>query len=110
MISGETLPWVSSIFLGLALFLTFYSWLPIWDFIAAKYIADISPSLDALGIDRKKLPMLLRIWGIGLISIFFRFAGAASADSFVIRGRLFDLHGTSLVSFQRDSKEAGSIA
>ncbi len=41
-----------------------------WDSVTRKYIADLAPMLDALSMDRAKLPGYLRIWGAMLVGSF----------------------------------------
>jgi tight adherence protein B len=40
----------------------------VWDQLTARYIDDFSPMLDALSMDRTKLPQYMRFWGLALVS------------------------------------------
>jgi tight adherence protein B len=42
----------------------------VWDSVTTRYVADITPMLDSLSLDRSKLPMYLRVWGISLVAAF----------------------------------------
>jgi len=39
----------------------------VWDSVTRRYVADITPMLDSLSLDRSHLPGYLRIWGISLV-------------------------------------------
>lgn len=40
-----------------------------WDSITRRYVADLTVYLEALSIDRSKVPMLLRWWGISILTV-----------------------------------------
>jgi tight adherence protein B len=42
----------------------------VWDQVSRRYVADITPMLDSLSLDRSQLPGYLRFWGISLIVAF----------------------------------------
>jgi tight adherence protein B len=42
----------------------------VWDSVTRRYVADITPMLDSLSLDRSQLPGYLRIWGISLVAAF----------------------------------------
>ncbi len=42
----------------------------VWDSVTRRYVADITPMLDSLSLDRSRLPGYLRIWGISLVAAF----------------------------------------
>ena len=42
----------------------------VWDEVTARYVADITPKLDSLSLDRSQLARYLRIWGISLVAAF----------------------------------------
>jgi tight adherence protein B len=42
----------------------------VWDVLSRKHIADLSPMLDALSIDRSKVAGFLRLWGASLLGSF----------------------------------------
>jgi tight adherence protein B len=65
------IPGVSSILIGAATVLAAGSLPAVWDAITRRDIADLRPTIQALGIDEAKLPTLLRWWGILLLTTFF---------------------------------------
>jgi tight adherence protein B len=42
----------------------------VWDGIARRYVADLTPKLDSLSLDRTELSSYLRIWGMTLVGAF----------------------------------------
>jgi tight adherence protein B len=42
----------------------------VWDSVTRRYVADITPMLDSLSLDRSRLSGYLRIWGISLVAAF----------------------------------------
>src|SRR6187431_3038767 len=42
----------------------------VWDDVTARYVADITPKLDSLSLDRSHLAKYLRIWGLSLVFAF----------------------------------------
>jgi tight adherence protein B len=42
----------------------------VWDSVTRRYVADLTPKLDSLSIDRSELDGYLRIWGISLVAAF----------------------------------------
>ncbi len=64
------LPVLTSLLLAGSILLTLLSWPSVWDAVTARYIADISPSLNALNLDQTRIPFLLRIWGFLLVTTF----------------------------------------
>ena len=42
----------------------------VWDSVTRRYVADITPMLDSLSLDRSRLPGYMRIWGISLVAAF----------------------------------------
>ena len=69
----QSLPLISSILITIALLLAFYSWQEVWDRIARRYVADLTPTIQALGIDQTRLPRYLRLWGFALVAVFLFF-------------------------------------
>lgn len=61
---------ISSVLVFAAVFLATRSAGSVWDGITARYIADVTPMLDSLSLDRSRLPKFLRIWGISLVAAF----------------------------------------
>ena len=61
---------ISSTLVFLAVFLACRSGGGVWDDVTARYVADITPMLDSLSLDRSMLPKYLRIWGISLVAAF----------------------------------------
>lgn len=44
--------------------------LPFWDGIVTRYIGDITPQMQAIGLDTDDLPMYMRIWGATMAGVF----------------------------------------
>ena len=42
----------------------------VWDEVTNRYIADLTPKLDSLSLDRSHLSGYLRIWGVSLVAAF----------------------------------------
>lgn len=42
----------------------------VWDSVTRRYVADLTPKLDSLSIDRSELTAYLRVWGISLVAAF----------------------------------------
>ncbi len=61
---------LSSSLVFIAVLLAIGSGGKVWDEVTTRYVADITPMLDSLSIDRSRLPGYLRIWGISLIVAF----------------------------------------
>ena len=61
---------VSSVLVFAAVFLAARSAGSVWDEVTARYVADITPMLDSLSLDRSRLPKYLRIWGLSLVAAF----------------------------------------
>jgi tight adherence protein B len=60
----------SSILVFTAVYLAIGSAGSVWDSVTRRYVADITPMLDSLSLDRSRLPGYLRIWGISLVAAF----------------------------------------
>lgn len=60
----------SSILVFVAVLLAVGSAGNVWDEVTQRYLADVTPKLDALSIDRSRLSGYLRIWGISLVVSF----------------------------------------
>ncbi len=71
----NSIPLILSCGVGAGAYLILISWKEIWDGIASRYVADLRPTLVALGIDQSQLPRYLRLWGgamlLSLLTIFF---------------------------------------
>jgi tight adherence protein B len=61
---------ISSLLVFAAVLLACRSGGAVWDDVTARYVADVTPMLDSLSLDRSKLPKYLRIWGISLVAAF----------------------------------------
>ncbi len=61
---------ISSTLVFAAVFLAVRSGGDVWDQVTSRYVADITPKLDSLSLDRSHLPKYLRIWGISLVAAF----------------------------------------
>jgi tight adherence protein B len=61
---------ISSLMVFAAVFLACRSGGGVWDDVTARYVADVTPMLDSLSLDRSRLPKYLRIWGISLVAAF----------------------------------------
>ncbi|HVT26969.1 MAG TPA: type II secretion system F family protein [Lacipirellulaceae bacterium] len=61
---------ISSTLIFAAVFLAVRSGGDVWDQVTSRYVADITPKLDSLSLDRSRLPKYLRIWGISLVAAF----------------------------------------
>jgi tight adherence protein B len=61
---------ISSTLIFAAVLLAWNSAGGVWDDVTARYVADVTPMLDSLSLDRSKLPKYLRIWGISLVAAF----------------------------------------
>jgi tight adherence protein B len=64
------LPILSTVLVFAAVYLAAGSVGSVWDQVTRRYVADITPMLDSLSLDRSHLPGYLRIWGISLIVAF----------------------------------------
>jgi tight adherence protein B len=64
------LPILSTVLVFAAVYLAAGSVGSVWDQVTRRYVADITPMLDSLSLDRSHLPGYLRIWGISLIVSF----------------------------------------
>src|SRR4051812_1872448 len=64
----------SSLTMGAATFFAATSAPSVWDRVTQKYVADLTPTIRALGIDESKIPTYLRWWGIALVANFMVFA------------------------------------
>lgn len=60
----------SSTLVFAAVFLACRSAGSVWDDVTARYVADVTPMLDSLSLDRSRLPRWLRIWGLSLVAAF----------------------------------------
>lgn len=60
----------SSTLVFLAVFIAFRSAGSVWDGVTRRYVADLTPMLDSLSMDRQQLPGYLRWWGISLVAAF----------------------------------------
>ena len=60
----------SSTLIFVAVFLATRSGGSVWDMVTSRYIADVTPMLDSLSLDRSRLPKFLRIWGVSLVAAF----------------------------------------
>lgn len=70
---ANTIPLITSLMLAIAVLLAFYSWQSVWDWIAGRYVVDLTETITALDIDRSKLPMYLRLWGFAILGSFLLF-------------------------------------
>ncbi len=61
---------ISSTLIFAAVLLAWNSAGGVWDDVTSRYVADVTPMLDSLSLDRSKLPKYLRIWGISLVAAF----------------------------------------
>lgn len=61
---------MSSVLVFAAVFLATQSAGNVWDSVTARYVADVTPMLDSLSLDRSRLPKYLRVWGISLVAAF----------------------------------------
>ncbi len=61
---------LSSALVFTATFLVCRSGGSVWDEVTRRYIADVTPQLDSLSIDRSQLTGYLRIWGLSLVAAF----------------------------------------
>jgi tight adherence protein B len=61
---------ISSVLIFAAVLLAVSSAGQVWDSVTRKYIADLTPLLDALSLDQQHLIGYLRIWGIALVGAF----------------------------------------
>lgn len=68
------LPLISSAFVAFAVYLAWGSLPAIWDAITRQYIADIRPTIVALGLDETRLPVFLRWWGFAMLVTFLLLA------------------------------------
>lgn len=68
-----TVPLITSLLLAIAVFLGVYSWQSVWDWIADRYVTDLTASIIALNIDRSRLPIYLRLWGVSILGTFLIF-------------------------------------
>jgi tight adherence protein B len=64
------IPILSTILVFAAVYLAAGSAGSVWDQVTRRYVADITPMLDSLSIDRSRLPGYLRIWGVALVAAF----------------------------------------
>lgn len=65
---------LSSLLIAVAVAL-FFLWIgPVWDGIARKQIADLTPSMRELSMETAKLPGFLRWWGAAMVGTFFLLA------------------------------------
>jgi tight adherence protein B len=60
----------SSALVFAAVFLACQSGGPAWDDVTRRYVADLTPKLDSLSLDRTELSSYLRIWGMSLVGAF----------------------------------------
>ena len=60
----------SSVLVFAAVFLAVRSGGSVWDEVTRRYVADVTPMLDALSIDRSQLSGYLRLWGVALVAAF----------------------------------------
>lgn len=61
---------ISSSLIFAAVFLAVGSAGSVWDEVSRRYVADITPMLDSLSIDRTQLSRYLRYWGLSLVAVF----------------------------------------
>jgi tight adherence protein B len=64
------IPILSTVLVFAAVYLAAGSAGSVWDQVTRRYVADITPMLDSLSLDRSQLPGYLRIWGISLVAAF----------------------------------------
>jgi tight adherence protein B len=64
------IPILSTVLVFAAVFLAVRSGGPVWDQVTRRYVADITPMLDSLSLDRSQLPGYLRVWGVSLVAAF----------------------------------------
>ena len=60
----------SSMLVFAAVYLAVGSAGSVWDEVTKRYVADLTPKLDSLSLDRSKLSGYMRIWGISLVVAF----------------------------------------
>lgn len=60
----------SSVLVFLAVYLACGSGGRVWDEVTKRYVADVTPMLDSLSLDRSRLPGYLRVWGVSLVTAF----------------------------------------
>jgi len=60
----------SSALVFVAVFLACRSGGSVWDEVTRRFIADITPQLDSLSLDRSQLSGYFRIWGLSLVAAF----------------------------------------
>lgn len=64
------LPMFSTALVGIAAFVAAGSLPGVWDDVTRRYIADLTPSIRALGIEEARIPTFLRWWGLALTGTF----------------------------------------
>ena len=60
----------SSALYGAAVFCAVRLVEPLWDRLTARYIRDLTPMLQALGLDDGRLPERMRYWGVAMAGVF----------------------------------------
>ena len=60
----------SSVLVFASVFLACQSGPNVWDDVTRRYVADLTPKLDSLSLDRSELSGYLRIWGMILVGAF----------------------------------------
>lgn len=60
-------PYLSTVTVAIAVFLGALSYREVWDRLAQAYISDLTPTIKRLNIDDKRIPALMRIWGILIV-------------------------------------------
>lgn len=73
-LTPEEVTLVSSVLIALAVFLAGLWIGPLWDSVAKKQIADLTPILHVLNMDTTRLPGYMRWWGTAMVAVFFFFA------------------------------------
>jgi tight adherence protein B len=63
------MPLVSSSLVFVTVILCIQSLGQVWDSITKHYVADLTKSLEALSIDRSRIPLFLRWWGLSILFV-----------------------------------------
>jgi tight adherence protein B len=70
MDSPDPILLVSSVLMGVAVFLAVRWGAPLWDALAQRQLADLTPRMQQLSLDTRRLPALLRWWGLSMAATF----------------------------------------
>ncbi|NND98965.1 MAG: hypothetical protein HKN47_16735 [Pirellulaceae bacterium] len=61
---------ICPVLVATSVFLALISWQEVWDRTAIRYVNDLMPTIEALNIDKSKIPKFLRIWGLCILCTF----------------------------------------